>query len=398
VRQLQAAAQRTALYFMHGNRDFLAGGAFLQHCGITGLQDPTVLSFAGQRYLLSHGDLLCVDDVDYQRFRVQARSPAWQQQFLSQPLATRRAQARGIRQESEARKQSGAVYADVDHPAPSPGCRPQARTHLIHGHTHRPADHALAPGLQRVVLSDWDAAALPPRLETLRLSATGLGTRGPGPHVAGVLNSGACPRQAPIQPTMPPFLNRLWRSVRATVAPVPDISAELWLQTLQRYPFLARLSLPEQAKLRALSALFLDQKQFHGAHGLEVTDAMAIDIAAQACLPLLHLGDAAKALDWYDDFVTIVVHPGEAVARRQMVDEAGVVHEHTEVLLGEAMERGPVMLSWQHIANAHENTARGHNVVVHEFVHKLDMRSGNANGCPPLPAGFMGARTGRAGA
>ena len=185
---------------------------------------------------------------------------------------------------------------------------------------------------------------------------------------------------------MPPFLNRLWRSVRATVAPVPDISAELWLQTLQRYPFLARLSLPEQGKLRALSALFLDQKQFHGAHGLEVTDAMAIDIAAQACLPLLHLGDAAKALDWYDDFVTIVVHPGEAVARRKMVDEAGVVHEHAQVMLGEAMERGPVMLSWQHIANAHENTARGHNVVVHEFVHKLDMRSGDANGCPPLPS------------
>ena len=195
---------------------------------------------------------------------------------------------------------------------------------------------------------------------------------------------------------MPPILNRLWRHVRATVAPVPDISADLWLQTLGRYPFLAALSLHEQSKLRALSALFLDQKQFHGAHGLEVTDAMAIDIAAQACLPLLHLGDAAKALGWYDDFVTIVVHPGEAVARRQTVDSAGVVHEHTQVLLGEAMERGPVMLSWQHIANAHENTARGHNVVVHEFVHKLDMRSGDANGCPPLPAGFMGARTGRA--
>ena len=71
-----------ALYFMHGNRrDFLAGSAFLQHCGITGLQDPTVLSLAGQRYLLSHGDLLCVDDVDYQRFRVQARSPPGSKQF-----------------------------------------------------------------------------------------------------------------------------------------------------------------------------------------------------------------------------------------------------------------------------------------------------------------------------
>ncbi|WP_440111010.1 zinc-dependent peptidase [Acidovorax sp. BL-A-41-H1] len=195
---------------------------------------------------------------------------------------------------------------------------------------------------------------------------------------------------------MPPILNRLWRRVRATVAPVPDISADLWLQTLRRYPFLAALSLPEQAKLRALSALFLDHKQFHGAHGLQVTDAMAIDIAAQACLPLLHLGEASKALGWYDDFVTIVVHPAEAVARRQITDEAGVVHEHTQVLLGEAMERGPVMLSWEHVANATENTARGHNVVVHEFVHKLDMKSGDANGCPPLPAGFMGARTGRA--
>ena len=172
--QLQAAAQRSALYFMHGNRDFLAGNAFLQHCGITGLPDPTVLTFAGQRYLLSHGDLLCVDDVDYQRFRVQARSHAWQQQFLAQPLAMRRAQARGIRQESEARKQSGTVYADVDRPSAIAWLQAAQAHTLIHGHTHRPADHALTPGLQRVVLSDWDAAALPPRLETLRLSAAGL--------------------------------------------------------------------------------------------------------------------------------------------------------------------------------------------------------------------------------
>ena len=195
---------------------------------------------------------------------------------------------------------------------------------------------------------------------------------------------------------MPPLLNRLWRRVRTTVAPVPDISATLWLQTLQRYPFLAALSLHDQSKLRALAALFLHQKRFHGAHDLVVTDAMAIDIAAQACLPLLHWSDPAKALKWYDDFVTIVLHPGEAVARRQVVDEAGVVHEHAQVLLGEAMDRGPIMLSWQHVANAAENTERGHNVVVHEFVHKLDMRSGEPNGCPPLPAGFLGARSGRA--
>ena len=195
---------------------------------------------------------------------------------------------------------------------------------------------------------------------------------------------------------MPAFWNRLRSSLRATLAPVPDIPATQWLQTLRRHPFLAALSLPDQAKLRALSALFLDGKQFHGAHGLEVTDAMAIDIAAQACLPLLHWGEPRDALGWYDDFVTIVVHPGEAVARRESRDEAGVVHHYTEVLAGEAMERGPVMLSWQHVEDAAHHARHGSNVVVHEFVHKLDMKSGHPNGCPPLPAGFMGTRGGRA--
>jgi UDP-2,3-diacylglucosamine hydrolase len=171
---LQAAAQRLPVYFMHGNRDFLAGPAFLTHCGITGLADPTVLVFGGQRTVLSHGDLLCLDDGDYQRFRVQARSAAWQQEFLSKPLAERRTLARGIRQESEARKQSGAPYADVDSPAAIAWLQAARARTLIHGHTHRPANHALAPGLQRVVLSDWDAAAQPPRAEVLRMTAEGL--------------------------------------------------------------------------------------------------------------------------------------------------------------------------------------------------------------------------------
>ena len=171
---LRAAAQRLPVFFMHGNRDFLAGPAFLAHCGITGLADPTVLVFGSQRFVLSHGDLLCLDDVDYQRFRVLARSSEWQQQFLAQPLATRRAQARGIRQESEARKQSGASYADVDGPAAIAWLQAAGAHTLVHGHTHKPAKHALAPGLQRVVLSDWDAAAHPPRAEVLRLTAQGL--------------------------------------------------------------------------------------------------------------------------------------------------------------------------------------------------------------------------------
>ncbi len=133
-----------------------------------------MLVWQGQRLLLSHGDALCLDDVDYQRFRVQARSVQWQEHFLAQPLAQRRAQARGIRAESEARKQSGAVYADVDGPAAIAWLQAARATTLVHGHTHRPATHTLAPGLHRVVLSDWDAAAQPPRADVLRLTPQGL--------------------------------------------------------------------------------------------------------------------------------------------------------------------------------------------------------------------------------
>ncbi len=171
---LQAASRQRALFFLHGNRDFLIGPGFARHTGATLLHDPTVLVWQGQRLLLSHGDALCLDDVDYQRFRLQARSAQWQERFLAQPLAQRRAQARGIRAESEARKQSGAVYADVDGPAAIAWLQAAQATTLVHGHTHRPAEHTLAPDLRRVVLSDWDAAAHPPRADVLRLTPQGL--------------------------------------------------------------------------------------------------------------------------------------------------------------------------------------------------------------------------------
>lgn len=192
------------------------------------------------------------------------------------------------------------------------------------------------------------------------------------------------------------WLRRSWHRLRRHVAPLPEIDASLWLQTVQAYAFLEALPLADQAKLRALAALFLQRKQFHGAHGLAVTDRMAVDIAAQACLPLLHWGAPRQALAWYEDFVGIVVHPGEAVARRQAVDEAGVVHHYTEVLLGEAMEGGPVMLSWQAVDENRHSTAAGTNVVIHEFAHKIDMRNGTADGCPPLPPGFLGSSSLRA--
>jgi hypothetical protein len=159
----------------------------------------------------------------------------------------------------------------------------------------------------------------------------------------------------------------------------PEIPEDLWRATLARYPFLAKRPPAELAKLRAMSAAFLAQKEFHGAGGLVITDEIALAIAAQAVLPVLHLG-----LRWYDDFVGIVVHPGEVLARRSMMDDSGVVHDWDEVLAGEAMEGGPVMLNWQDVAQAGDTAETGFNVVIHEFVHKIDMRDGVPDGCPPL--------------
>ncbi|MEP6587856.1 MAG: M90 family metallopeptidase [Polaromonas sp.] len=155
----------------------------------------------------------------------------------------------------------------------------------------------------------------------------------------------------------------------------------LWQQTLRRYPFLAQCSAAELQQLRALVGQFLERKEFTGAHGLLVTDEMAVAIAAQACLPVLHLG-----LGWYDDFTGIVVHPGAMLARRKTVDTAGVVHHYQEALLGEAMHGGPVTLSWQDVAASGASATQGHNVVIHEFIHKIDMQDGAADGCPSLPS------------
>lgn len=170
VEVLRTAAMKRALHFMHGNRDFLFGEAGARAAGLTLLADPTVLLFGGQRWLLSHGDALCLDDRDYLQFRAQVRTADWQQTFLAKPLAERRALARGLRQQSESRKQTGAIYADVDAPLARDWLHAAAASTLIHGHTHRPADHLLGEDLRRYVLSDWDAAATPPRGEVLRLS------------------------------------------------------------------------------------------------------------------------------------------------------------------------------------------------------------------------------------
>src|SRR4051812_35592841 len=110
--------------------------------------------------------------------------------------------------------------------------------------------------------------------------------------------------------------------------PIPD---RLWHPVVAGHPFLSDLPPDGQSRLRELAAEFLARKEFTGAHGFVITDEVAVAVAAQAVLPVLHLG-----LQWYDDFVGIVIHPADAVARREQIDDAGVVHHYSEVLSGEA--------------------------------------------------------------
>ena len=167
---LRHTSSRMAVHLMHGNRDFLVGPDFCSSTGITLLDDPCVLKLPMERWVLSHGDALCLDDVDYQQFRSSVRSPPWQSAFLAKPLRERREIARQLRDQSQARKLATTQFADADLEATVLLLEQAGASHLIHGHTHKPADHQARAGLQRHVLSDWDLGARPARAQVLRLT------------------------------------------------------------------------------------------------------------------------------------------------------------------------------------------------------------------------------------
>lgn len=177
-------------------------------------------------------------------------------------------------------------------------------------------------------------------------------------------------------------LVRWWRQRRDQAAlrrrPIPD---DLWKRTLVRYPFLRDPADPGAARLRRMTSLFLDRKEFTAIAPVRLTNDVVVAIAAQACLPVLELG-----LDRYDGFVGLVVQPDQVVAPRQQLDEHGVLHEYDEWLTGEAVQGGPVMLSWRDVRSSGRTAGEGYNVVIHEFAHVLDMADGVADGRPPLPA------------
>jgi hypothetical protein len=180
-----------------------------------------------------------------------------------------------------------------------------------------------------------------------------------------------------------------WRRARALERrPIPDA---VWQLTLARFPFLAARSDADLRDLREMATLFLAEKEFSGTRGLEITDEMAVAIAAQACLPALKLG-----LHWFDGFVGIVVHAEAVVARREIEDETGVVHAYDEELAGEAMSGGPVMLAWREVDDAGRSAFEGYNVVVHEFAHVIDMRGGVTAGAEQADEGTERGRWQRA--
>lgn len=167
-----------------------------------------------------------------------------------------------------------------------------------------------------------------------------------------------------------------WRAERRRRAaerlPIADTD---WQAAEWPYPFFDRLSADQRRRLRRLAAEFIVAKEWSGAQGLQLTPSLQLQIALQACLPILELG-----LSWYEGWVGIVVYPGDFVIPRRVVDEDGVVHEYDDAVLGEAWEGGPVLLSWFDDPAEPGDV----NVVIHEFAHKLDMTNGAVDGLPRL--------------
>ncbi|MBL0141250.1 MAG: zinc-dependent peptidase [Betaproteobacteria bacterium] len=163
------------------------------------------------------------------------------------------------------------------------------------------------------------------------------------------------------------------------------IDEGLWESATAPYLFMRGLPAGDDERLRALAGRFLASKHFSGTHDLEITPFMHVQVAAQACILVLELG-----LEWYDGWSEVIVYPGQFAPEREIVDEAGVVHLVNAPMAGEAWLGGPVILSYEDVAMASDEDARvaGYNVVIHEFAHKLDMLSGEPNGCPPLHAGM----------
>lgn len=152
-----------------------------------------------------------------------------------------------------------------------------------------------------------------------------------------------------------------------------------WGTAFVSLPLLVGYTSDEKLALQNLATLFLHHKEFEGAHGLVVTQAMKLIIALQACIPILKMN-----IDVYHGWVSIIVYPAGFSPKHEVTDEFGVRHTIRSNLAGESWLHGPIVLAWNE--TAHAGVIDGHNLVIHEFAHKLDMQTGDANGFPALPS------------
>ena len=171
-----------------------------------------------------------------------------------------------------------------------------------------------------------------------------------------------------------------WRLRRALARPLDPALVAILERNVAQYRGMDPL---QQARLQRLVQQFLFQKKFVGCAGLEVTDEMRVTVAGQACLLLL--GRAGAGV--YPALHAVLLYPGAFLVPRTEVDEAGVVTEGRQDLLGESWGDGRVVLSWDHVRRADGDSAPGHNVVLHEFAHQLDSEAGGNNGAPDLGSG-----------
>jgi MtfA peptidase len=177
-------------------------------------------------------------------------------------------------------------------------------------------------------------------------------------------------------------VKRIIRRWRGVYEPLSDT---LWLKSIRSSSYAQALPRKDQQRLRRLTERFLRAKSFEGANGFTLNKSMRARIALHACLPVLNLG-----LDYYADWISIVIYPGDFRVQEEHMDEYGVVHPEIMDLCGQSMSQGPIVLSWEAI-HEEELAPADHDLVIHECAHKLDLLNGDANGFPPLHSG-MNAR------
>jgi Mlc titration factor MtfA (ptsG expression regulator) len=161
----------------------------------------------------------------------------------------------------------------------------------------------------------------------------------------------------------------------------------VWHDVTQRIVVLRGLDAVQMAHLRELTTWFLHSKSINGVQGLEVTFSMRVAVAAQACLLILNLD-----IDYFDDWVEVILYPGAFRVKHEQTDAIGLVHNEASDLTGESWLRGPVILSWDDVERDTYHFQAGRNVVLHEFAHKLDGLNGVTNGMPPLRRGMSRER------